>query len=87
MDFSPVYAVENMFAHSIRASKTFALLVVCIAVFVDVFTYGVIVPVLPFALTERLGVPEDDVQKWNSILLGVLGIAILIGSSTFSAMI
>jgi hypothetical protein len=43
--------------------------------------YGVVVPVLPFALTERLGVPDEDVQKWNSILLGVLGIAILVGSS------
>ena len=71
-----------MLARSFRASKSFALLVVCIAVVSDVFTYGIIVPVMPFALTERLSVPESDIQKWTSVLLGVLGIAILIGSST-----
>jgi hypothetical protein len=72
-----------MLARSVRVSKTFALLVVCVAVFVDVFTYGIVVPVIPFALTERLGVPDKDVQKWNSILLGVLGLAILVRSSMF----
>ncbi|KIW03665.1 uncharacterized protein PV09_04987 [Verruconis gallopava] len=72
-----------MIARSVRSSKTFTLIVVCIAVFSDVFTYGVIVPVLPFALTERLGVSDEDVQKWNSILLGVLGVAIVVGSIGF----
>lgn len=38
---------------------------------------------MPFALTQRLGVPEEDVQKWNSILLGVLGGAVFIGASKF----
>jgi hypothetical protein len=77
---------ENTFAaimttHAFRASKTFALIVVCIAVFTDVFVYGLVVPVMPFALTQRLGVPEEDVQKWNSILLGVLGGAVVVGAS------
>jgi hypothetical protein len=73
-----------MLARAFRASKAFTLVVVCIAIFSDVFTYGVLVPVVPFALTERLGVDEEDVQKWNSILLGILGAAILVGSSTNS---
>lgn len=70
-----------MTTHAFRASKTFALIVVCIAVFTDVFVYGLVVPVMPFALTQRLGVPEEDVQKWNSILLGVLGGAVVVGAS------
>src|SRR5690348_3501456 len=70
-----------VWARSIRESKAFTLIVVCIAIFSDVFTYGILVPVVPFALTERLGVHDADVQKWNSILLGVLGVAILVGGS------
>jgi hypothetical protein len=65
-----------------RSSKSFTLLVVCIAMFSDVFIYGLLIPVMPFALTDRLGVPEKDVQKWNSVLLGLLGGAILVGSRT-----
>jgi hypothetical protein len=68
------------FGHEYRASKGYTLLVVCIAVFTDVFVYGLVVPVMPFALTQRLGVQEEDVQMWNSILLGVLGIAIITGA-------
>lgn len=70
-----------MAPHPFRSSKTFALIVVCIAVFTDVFVYGLVVPVMPFALTQRLGVREEDVQKWNSILLGVLGGAVFFGAS------
>jgi hypothetical protein len=72
-----------MVAHEFRRSKGFTLLVVCIAVFTDVFVYGLVVPVMPFALTIRLGVPEEDVQKWNSILLSILGCAIIIGASVY----
>ena len=71
-----------MLFHEYRASKSFALIVVCIAVFTDVFVYGLVVPVMPFALTQRLGVQEADVQMWNSILLGTLGVAVIIGAST-----
>ncbi|KAK2750158.1 hypothetical protein FQN57_004654 [Myotisia sp. PD_48] len=72
-----------MFAERIRSSNGFTKLVVCLAVFTDVFLYGLIVPVLPFALRERLGIPDDDIQKWNSILLGTYGAAILVGSLVF----
>jgi hypothetical protein len=71
-----------MLTRSVRESKGFALFVVCVAVFTDVFVYGLVVPVMPFALTQRMGVPEEDVQKWNSVLLGILGGAIIIGGST-----
>ncbi|KAF2432439.1 MFS amine transporter [Tothia fuscella] len=71
------------FAQEYRVSKQFTLLVVCIAIFTDVFVYGLVVPVMPFALTQRLGVKEEDVQIWNSVLLGVLGFAIVIGALGF----
>jgi hypothetical protein len=73
-----------MLAREVRASKSFTLLVVCVGVFSDVFIYGLLIPVLPFALTSRLGVPEDEVQKWNSVLLGILGASILVGSCTLA---
>lgn len=43
----------------------------------DIFLYGIIVPVIPFALTARIDVPEGDVQHWVSVLLAVYGAALL----------
>ena len=60
-----------------RSSYTFILLTICIAVFTDIFLYAVIVPVIPFALRTRVGVPEHDVQHWVSVLLAVYGAALL----------
>ncbi|KAL8879020.1 MAG: hypothetical protein Q9205_005302 [Flavoplaca limonia] len=64
----------------LRSSKGFILATVCVAIFTDAFLYGVVVPVLPFSLRERSGVPEDQVQWWNSFIFAVFGGAILIGS-------
>jgi len=71
---SPPYLLK------IRSSKAFILTAVCIAVFTDLFLYGVIVPVLPFALSTRAGVNESSVQKWISVLLAVYGAAMLVFS-------
>ncbi|KAL8849331.1 MAG: hypothetical protein Q9221_005682 [Calogaya cf. arnoldii] len=65
---------------ALRSSKGFILATVCVAIFTDAFLYGVVVPVLPFSLRERSGVPEDQVQWWNSFIFAVFGGAILIGS-------
>lgn len=64
-----------------RASSLYVLIVVCVATFTDSLLYGLVIPVLPFALPERLGLDDEDVQKWNSILLGSYGLSIAIGSS------
>ncbi|TVY64188.1 putative MFS-type transporter [Lachnellula suecica] len=64
----------------IRSSKWFILTTICTAVFTDIFLYGIIVPVIPFALSSRAGVPEADVQRWVSVLLAVYGAALLVGS-------
>ena len=41
-----------------RSSKFYIVLTVALSIFTDLFLYGVIVPVVPFALYTRAGVPE-----------------------------
>ena len=41
-------------------ARPFLLLTVCMAVFADIFLYAVIIPVVPFSLQSRAGVPEDE---------------------------
>jgi MFS family permease len=38
------------------------------------------VPVIPFALTGQVGIPEDQVQSWTAILLACYSAALLVGS-------
>lgn len=64
-----------------RASAGFTTFVVSLAIFTDVLIYGLVVPVLPFALADRVKLPHDQVQRWNSILLATYGGAIATGSS------
>ncbi|MCJ1398388.1 hypothetical protein MMC11_001586 [Xylographa trunciseda] len=64
----------------LRSARWFILMTVSCAVFTDIFLYGIIVPVVPFALSTRAGIPEDDVQHWVSVLLAVYGGALLIAS-------
>ncbi|EEH48243.2 uncharacterized protein PADG_04327 [Paracoccidioides brasiliensis Pb18] len=63
-----------------RSSKPFILWVCAFSVFSDIFLYGLIVPVMPFALSDRIGVEPGDAQKWTSILLTVYAAALLVGS-------
>lgn len=63
-----------------RSSKTFILTTICLAVFTDIFLYGIIVPVTPYSISSRAGVPEDSVQSWTSILLAVYGAALFVTS-------
>ncbi|KAI9055526.1 hypothetical protein LZ554_000474 [Drepanopeziza brunnea f. sp. 'monogermtubi'] len=64
----------------VRSSKTFILATICIAVFTDIFLYGIVVPVIPFALASRAHVPPSSVQSYVSILLAVYGAALLVAS-------
>lgn len=61
-----------------RTSTAFITITVAFAIFTDVFVYGIIVPVIPFALTQRAGIAETDIQYWTSILLAVYGAALLV---------
>ncbi|KAK3713327.1 hypothetical protein LTR37_008519 [Vermiconidia calcicola] len=60
-----------------RSSKTFIVVTVASAIFTDIFVYGIIVPVLPFALTSRANIDPDRIQTWISIFLAVYGAALL----------
>lgn len=62
-----------------RSSRSFIAATVCIATFTDILLYGIIVPVMPYALTSRAGVSEDSLQTWNAILLACYTIALFIG--------
>ena len=61
-----------------RSSKSFIILTVCFASFTDIFLYGLVVPVIPFALLNRVGTPEEDVQHWVSVLLAVYAAALIV---------
>jgi len=52
-----------------RSNTLFILATVAIGLFTDLFLYGLIVPVLPFVLQDRIGVPENEVQSHVSALL------------------
>ncbi|KAJ6183845.1 hypothetical protein N7519_005146 [Penicillium mononematosum] len=53
------------------------MFVVAFATGTDIFMYGLIVPVTPTALKERVGIPEDNIQSWTSILLALYSAALL----------
>lgn len=71
---------KKPFLLSFRSSPTFITAVISYAVFTEQFIYAVIVPVAPFAVQERLHMPEDRVQYWIAVSLAVYGIASLIAS-------
>ncbi|KAL9596364.1 MAG: hypothetical protein Q9219_005842 [cf. Caloplaca sp. 3 TL-2023] len=69
-----------MYASKFRSSDGFIIFVVGVAVFTDMLLYGLIVPMLPYALADRVGIAPEDVQRWNSILLASFGAALMLGS-------
>lgn len=56
-----------------RASTVFIITVVGVGIFTDLFLYAIVVPVFPFLLRDRLGIPDDKIQIYVSMLLGVFG--------------
>ncbi|CAG8903359.1 unnamed protein product [Penicillium egyptiacum] len=61
----------------LRSSKWFIMFVVAFAIGTDIFMYGLIVPVTPTALKDRVGIPEGNIQSWTSILLALYSAALL----------
>ncbi|RKF65367.1 putative MFS-type transporter C18.02 [Golovinomyces cichoracearum] len=56
-----------------RSSTSFIITTISMAMFTDLFLYGLIVPTLPFILSNRLHIPSDDMQKSISLLLSFYG--------------
>ncbi|OOQ88569.1 putative MFS transporter [Penicillium brasilianum] len=61
----------------IRSARWFILFTVSFAACTDIFMYGLIVPVTPTALERRVGLAEDKVQTWTSVLLALYSAALL----------
>ena len=71
---------SDIWLYEIRSSKTFIYTVVNLAVFIDCYVYTVIIPVLPFALTEIIHIEPSKVQWWTGALLAAFGVGLLVGS-------
>lgn len=52
-----------------RSNTLFIISTVGIGLFTDLFFYGLVVPILPFMLTDRVRIPEDQIQPYVSGLL------------------
>ncbi|KAL8751021.1 MAG: hypothetical protein Q9184_006208 [Pyrenodesmia sp. 2 TL-2023] len=52
-----------------RSSTLFIVSTVGIGLFTDLFLYGLVVPILPFILEDRISLPEDQIQSHVSALL------------------
>ena len=58
-----------------RSHTLFITTTVGMGAFTDLFLYGLIVPVLPFLLKERIQTPESQIQGTISMLLAVYAAA------------
>jgi MFS family permease len=63
-----------------RSSVLFINATICLAVFTDIFFYGLIVPVIPFSLTVQVGIPADQVQSWTAVLLACYNATLCVAS-------
>jgi len=52
-----------------RSNTLFIVATVAIGLFTDLFLYGLVVPILPYMLQDRAGVPKDQIQSHTSGLL------------------
>lgn len=58
-----------------RSRPLFIVFTVGMGAFVDLFLYGLVVPVLPFLLKDRIGLPDSQIQSTISYLLAVYAAA------------
>jgi MFS family permease len=63
-----------------RSNAFFICLTVGIGAFTDMFLYGLIVPVLPFMLQERVHIPDSEMQSTISYLLAIYAFASCLAS-------
>nr|XP_023907884.1 uncharacterized MFS-type transporter C18.02-like [Quercus suber] len=63
-----------------RSNTYFILATIAIGLFSDLFLYGLVVPILPFMLRERVGVPHDQVQSHVSGLLAAYAAATVVSA-------
>ena len=66
-----------------RSSAALTIFVVCAAVFSDTLLLNIVVPILPFILTDRVHLSAESAQEWNAVLLASCGGALIVGSCEF----
>ncbi|KAM4064624.1 major facilitator superfamily protein [Hirsutella rhossiliensis] len=64
-----------------RASPSFIIATVAVGLFTDLLLYGIVIPVLPFMLHDRLAIPASQLQPYTSRLLAAYA-----GASTIFAL-
>ncbi|KAJ5104451.1 hypothetical protein NUU61_001798 [Penicillium alfredii] len=67
----------------LRSSQLFIVTTISLSMFTDLFLYAMIVPVMPRALITRAGVPFEDREYWNSVLLVSEAVSALVASPIF----
>jgi predicted MFS family arabinose efflux permease len=73
-----------------RSKASFAILVVSLALFVDTCIYGIIVPVMPFALYDRFGISRSEVTARTSYLVAFYAAGLIVStviSATFGRVV
>lgn len=63
-----------------RSNTYFIIATVAIGLFTDLFLYGLVVPILPFMLQDRIGLPKDQIQSHVSGLLAAYAGASVLSS-------
>jgi MFS family permease len=54
-----------------RSNSFFIVATVTLGLVTDLFLYGLVVPVMPFVLRDRLSIPQNEIQSNVSALLAV----------------
>ncbi|KAG0344341.1 hypothetical protein BG004_004554 [Podila humilis] len=66
----------------LRRSPNFILFTVFLALFVDMATYGIIVPIIPFIVSDKINGGATD----TGLLLGIYAVGILLSSPIFGVL-
>ena len=54
-----------------RSNTFFILATIAVGLFTDLFLYGLLVPVFPYLLQDRIGIDPSEVQSYTSMLLAL----------------
>lgn len=79
-DWSMGKSTDTPLGFQWRSSTAFICITVGIGAFTDMFLYGLIVPVLPFMLKDRIDVPDSQIQSTISNLLAIYAFASCLAS-------
>ncbi|KAH9845381.1 putative MFS-type transporter [Teratosphaeria destructans] len=62
-----------------RSNTFFIVATVAVGLFTDLFLYGLVVPILPFMLQDRIGIPKSEVQSnVDGLLAAYAGASVIV---------